>query len=296
MHHPRSRLGLLTAALLAGTPALAQNNSNAQFNAASPRAATFSEGRLVHDVFRDGKKGMEVHWKVEVSGMKDRELEVACYFKRKDGTPLKDENGSFRTTTGNVSVGDREMVKYEPALFGDFTLFIPHSELHAGPGKHDLTANCEAFDSGKSLGKSGYLSFTLSVGEAVPKEAEFGAGFLKHDVVRDGVKGIEVHHPLTVQAMKDRELEVTCFFWFSDGRKLKDFNQRYRAADGQVSTSDRVQVKFPDAKWADFTVFLPYDELHMSSGTSNLKVQCEAFDAGQSIGKSGFYPFTFTKP
>lgn len=287
---------ILAAALLLGGAAFAQNNEQAQQSAVGNSArAEFSEGRLVHDVFKDSKKGMEVHHKIRVVGMKDRDLEVACYFYREDGTPLKDENNSFRTTGGDVSVGEHHVIKYADSTFKDFSLFLPHNELHAGTGAHKLKVKCEAFDSGRSIGKSGWQSFTLRVGGAVPKLIKFGKGSLKHDVFKDGIKGLEVHHPIDVQAMANRELEVTCFFYYENGGALRDMNKRYYTANGNVSVMDKVQVKYADAKWADFVHFIPYDELHLPSGKTDLKIQCEGFDAGVSIGKSDWVHLWYRK-
>jgi len=288
-----SAVALVAATVALASSALAQNQ---QQNAAGVASyAQFSEGRLQHDVFKDGKKGMEVHHKIRTVGMNGKELEVACYFYNADGTALRDQNNSFRTTTGEVSVGERQPVQYDDATFNDFTLFIPHDELHAGAGAHDLKTNCEAFDSGRSLGKSGFLSFTLRVGGAVPKIAKFGAGSLKHDMFKDGVKGLEIHHPLTVQAMKDQELEVTCFFYYEAGGALRDTNQRYYTSAGDVSVMDKVAVQYVDATFNDFTLFIPYDELHLPAGKSDLKIRCEAFDKGVSIGQSDWLHLWYNK-
>ena len=286
---------LLSAAALIPVQASAQNNQQQQNAAGVAAYAQFSEGRLEHDVFKDGKKGMEVHHKIRAVGMNGKELEVACYFYKSDGTALRDTNQAFRTTTGEVSVGERHQVQYEDATFNDFSLFIPHDEMHAGAGAHDLKTNCEAFDSGRSLGKSGFLTFTLRVGGAVPKVAKFGAGSLKHDVWKDNVKGLEIHHPLTVQAMKDRELEVTCFFYYEAGGGLRDTNKLYYSADGNVSVMDKVNVQYVDATFNDFTHFIPYDELHLPAGKTDLKIQCEAFDQGVSIGKSEWLHLWYNK-
>jgi hypothetical protein len=298
------RFFLACAATVLPGALFAQNNN--QQNAAGAYA-TFSEGRLVHDVTRDGKKGLEVHHKIRVVGMLGREVEVACYFYYANGTALKDTNQAFHTVTGEVSVGEKQPVQYADATFNDFTLFIPHTELHAPDGTHDMKTNCEAFDAGRSLGKSvGWLTFTLRQGGAAlgnnlgnvnnaAKIARFGAGSMKHDVFKDGVKGLEIHHPLTASGMLGRELEVTCFFYYEGGDPLKDFNQRYYTLNGNVSVMDKVTVNYAEANWADFTHFIPYDELHLSPGKTDLKLNCEAFDAGVSIGKSDWLHLWYTK-
>lgn len=294
------RFFVLCAATVLPGAVFAQNNNNQQ-NAAGAYAQ-FSEGQLNHDVTRDGKKGLEVQHKIRVVGMLGKEVEVACYFYYANGTALKDTNQVYHTVTGEVSVGEKHQVQYADATFEQFKLFIPHLELHAPDGKHDMKTNCEAFDAGRSLGKSGWLTFTLRQGAAAlgnvnnaAKSATFGKGSMKHDVFKDGVKGLEIHHPLTVKGMLSRELEVTCFFYYEGGDPLKDFNQRYYTLNGNVSVMDKVTVNYVDANWADFTHFIPYDELHLSPGKTDLKIQCEAFDQGQSIGRSDWLHLWYTK-
>ena len=46
---------------------------------------------------------------------------------------------------------------------------------------------------------------------------------------------------------------------------------------------------------ADFVHFIPYDELHLPSGKTDLKIQCEGFDAGVSIGKSDWVHLWYRK-
>lgn len=89
-----------------------------------------------HNVTQGGQKGMLIHVKFSTSKMKGRQGYVAVYFHRKDGTPLKDENSNYCTTTGYVACSDTFTPTYEESLYEDFQIFMPYSELHVSdPGE-----------------------------------------------------------------------------------------------------------------------------------------------------------------
>jgi len=123
--------------------------------------ATFSEGRANPSARRQDEDGVEIRHRIRVVGMLDKEVEVSCYFYDAGGNALRDLNQSYRSTDGQVSIGKKAMVTYRDAIFREFILFIPLSELHAPAGEQQVAVNCEAFDSGRSVGKSDWLKFTV---------------------------------------------------------------------------------------------------------------------------------------
>jgi len=97
---------------------------------------------------------------------------------------------------------------------------------------------------------------------------------------------------------KAKKVNVAAYFYQWEGAKLKDLDGLCKSADGQVSTSltfevdgDSIAVDTRDAP--NFTLFLPYKQLHLNEGDYALKLQLEIFldGTGQSIGKSNFASF-----
>ena len=78
----------------------------------------------------DDRKGMIIHVAFKAHNMLDKEGRVVAYFYHKDGSPLKDTNGSYCTSDGNVAKGKDFQPRYANCNYSDFKLFMPISELH----------------------------------------------------------------------------------------------------------------------------------------------------------------------
>jgi len=74
--------------------------------------------------------GARIHVVFDVSGMLNVKGSVAVYFYGSDGTPLKDTNGIFTTSHGEVATHEYFEPPYENSTYTDFTIFMPYSELH----------------------------------------------------------------------------------------------------------------------------------------------------------------------
>lgn len=77
-----------------------------------------------------GNKGMKIHVKFDINGMLNRTGRAVAYFYNSNGSALRDSNSSYRTTNGNVSVGQDFVPNYANCTFNDLTMFIPYTELH----------------------------------------------------------------------------------------------------------------------------------------------------------------------
>lgn len=119
-----------------------------------------------YNQYQDSVKGMRIHVKFNVDNFKDAKGRVVAYFYYKvNGHPLKDTNGSYNTTSDNVSTGRNFQPNYLKSTYNDYTLFMPYKELHLGRGKHDLKFYIEIFDSSTWTAlsdKSDWVHFTAS--------------------------------------------------------------------------------------------------------------------------------------
>lgn len=92
--------------------------------------AKFQEIWVDHNVNLNGNKGMIIHVKFDIYGMLNKTGQCAAYFYYSNGNPLKDNNQSFRTSTGNVATHVNFTPNYDGCTFNDLTIFMPYSELH----------------------------------------------------------------------------------------------------------------------------------------------------------------------
>jgi len=115
------------------------------------------------DVYESNQKGMRIHLKFTVDGMLNKQGTCNAWFYMSDGTALKDYNNSYKTTAGTVSTWENYKPGYASAVYNDFKLFIPYSELHLAAGSHSLKFHIGIFDnSGKQIAISEYQNFSIT--------------------------------------------------------------------------------------------------------------------------------------
>ena len=117
------------------------------------------------------------------------------------------------------------------------------------------------------------------------------------DVYNGGQKGMMIHMDFVVYGLKDHRINPIAYFYFSNGDKLKDYDNSYRASDGHVCVSDTSNATYEDTRWSDYKLFMPYDQLHMASGKHELKFFIHINDktTDEWIGMSDWVNFTFSK-
>ena len=134
--------------------------------AAQKSTAQIETVTVEHDVYENDVKGMKIHLKFSVQNMKGFKGRCVAYMYYEDGTPLKDTNGSYRTTDGQCSFGKDFTPPYDRSTFNDFVIFVPLKELEADKGEHNMKFSCtiwdKSSDSSTSIAHSDYYSFTLT--------------------------------------------------------------------------------------------------------------------------------------
>ena len=134
--------------------------------AAQKSTAQIETVTVEHDVYENDVKGMKIHLKFSVQNMKGFKGRCVAYMYYEDGTPLKDTNGSYRTTDGQCSFGKDFTPSYDRSTFNDFVIFVPLKELEADKGEHNMKFSCtiwdKSSDSSTSIAHSDYYSFTLT--------------------------------------------------------------------------------------------------------------------------------------
>ena len=116
---------------------------------AAPKSRIFKVW-VDHNQYQDSVKGMRIHVKFNVHNFKGANGRVVAYFYKKNGDPLKDTNGRYNTTSGNVSTSGNFQPSHLKSIYNDYTLFMPNKELHLVGGKHNLKFRIKIFKFNKS--------------------------------------------------------------------------------------------------------------------------------------------------
>lgn len=248
----------------------------------------------------DGEYGVEVHAELDVKGLKGEEIRLVAYFYFADGDPLKDFDGRYRTSADTVCVGESSTPQYASSHYKDFTLFIPHDQLHfSGHQTRDLKTRVAVYD--KSDGTTRFLAHSDHVDFrwSNPRPEVEMDDAITFEVVRRGCEdGLEITSSFAMRHMRGKRFKQVAWFSFASGRELRDYDGHYRTADGQVSVSKAATSEYESERWNQFTLFIPLDQLHLADGTHDLQLKFGFFELSGSrssqITTAGPYPLQIT--
>ena len=112
-----------------------------------------------------------------------------------------------------------------------------------------------------------------------------------HNVWQNSRKGMRIHVQFTVNNFKGKSGIVAGFFYFRSGKVLKDFNRRYYTQDGTVVVSGNFRPGYRNTIYSDYTLFMPYRELHLKRGKRHNLKCIVALGLGNKLGASSEYFF-----
>lgn len=116
----------------------------------------------------------------------------------------------------------------------------------------------------------------------------------EHNVMQQGVKGMNVVFSANIRKMRNRPVVACAYFYFENGQMLQDYNGNFYASDtGGVSAYIHLRPAYDDTVYNRVRIFIPYDELHLGRGRHDLKVYVAIFDlnSSQELGNSEFSHF-----
>lgn len=113
----------------------------------------------------------------------------------------------------------------------------------------------------------------------------------------DGKKGLKIHVHFEVNNMKNKTGDVVAYFCHKNGTdRLKDTNNKYNTVEGNVCTSSAFTPSYDNSSYKDFTLFIPYSELHVNvSGTYKFYVAIWGTN-DKVLVSSEMTSFTYTIP
>ena len=106
-------------------------------------------------------------------------------------------------------------------------------------------------------------------------------------------QGIEVHVAFNVNNLLDKKCQAAVYFEFSNGQVLNDLNGQYRASNGQVAAYENFRPPYTGTTYNDFTLYIPYYELHLAPGQHDLRYIVQIFGPdGKLVCSSGYFNFS----
>jgi hypothetical protein len=245
-------------------------------------SASFDSIWVDYDITEDNARGMRIHLRFSAYGMKDMDSYVAIYFEYNDDMAgfLKDKNQKYNSTEGDVAVYRSIKPAYDPAVFNDLTLFMPYSELDLEPGLYDLTMDVKIiYKAGGIISKLTNYDFEYTkpgspadVMSANQTDARLDDLWVDYDVTEGGKKGMRIHVRFTVMNMKDIDGYVAVYFEQKNGEQIKG-GTGYMSKSGQLAVYKSIKPAYPEAVYNDLTLFMPYEEIRLSKGRHDLKLE-----------------------
>lgn len=133
---------------------------------------------------------------------------------------------------------------------------------------------------------------------AISRSGEIEEVWVDYDQWENGRKGMLIHVKFTVNNMLNRTGRCAAYFFYQDGDRLEDYNDNYSTPDGQVAFSETFVPKYENTRFKDFQLFMPYEELHLSSGRTDLKFYILIYDEETQedlAPRSDYHNFYITK-
>ncbi len=90
-----------------------------------------------------------------------------------------------------------------------------------------------------------------------------------HNQEVNGESGLIISVHMDVNGMLGQTGTAVAYFFFDNGQKIIDYDNNYRAYDGQVSASTRFTPDYANAKFSDLRIFMPYSQLHLDESTNH---------------------------
>lgn len=124
-----------------------------------------------------------------------------------------------------------------------------------------------------------------------------------YDAFEGDTKGIRFYIDFTAWNAGGRTFLPCVFFYDENGEKLRDTDNSFCSADGQVSVSGErltANSKWAGSKWSDYRMFIPIEQTDIKNpGRYNLIFQVNIFDVTNSdnpipVAKSDQYGFKYT--
>ena len=255
--------------------------------------AKLQDASIDYDVTENGKLGMRIRQNFLIYNAQNGKCVMGVYFYNTDtDKPLKDKNGLYKSSTGDVAGYNYFTPTYQNSQFTDLGVFVPYDEFELDNGEYRLKCFVALFDQNlKQISTSGYQYFTYRKGISIKE--------ITIDKVFDDVnQQILIYPVFTIDNGKDILCNAVVYFYTDAGEKLKDLNGKFTSPDGNVADYSTFKPGYPSAVYnsgqKDFWFAIPYSELHLPKGFHKLEFWVWLYDNNwKPIKNSEMVHFTF---
>jgi hypothetical protein len=289
----------LIAAIRANGPAAPTPTPN---NYIRP-SASFKDIWIDYDVKEGNQNGMRIHVKFTAYAMKNLDSYLAIYFMDDEGNYLKDNNNAFNSSSDDVAVYRDLKPGYDPAEYNDYSVFMPYSELDLPDGNWNLTMDVKLiYKAGGLIQELTKKAFNYKQGTPTVKNtssvtAKSNRVWVDYNVTEGGKRGMRIHVNFEVTGLKGIDSKLTARVQKENGTFLTNSSSEYSNDDGQLAVSFAMKPGFPTTVYKDADIFLPYNEIKISSGKWNLKIDIDLnYEDGTLIQHLDIYEFEFERP
>ncbi|CAN5209981.1 hypothetical protein BH10ACI1_BH10ACI1_14200 [soil metagenome] len=264
-------------------------------------SATFQRMWIDYDITVGGVKGMRIHTDFKVYGMKGVDGYLALYFQERDGTSLQDNNGKFNSATGTVAVYRDISPGFQTAVYEDFDVFMPYSELDLPGGNYDLRIDADViYKQGGLVSHLTFYNFVYNKAKPVTNPtATFGKIWADYNVTEGGRRGMRIHLKCNVFDMVGEDGYFAFYFQYKDGTQLKTSNRAYRSNErpGNLALYFDIKPGYQNTVYEDVQVFMPYEEFSVGRGNNDLQIDVDLIKKDTTlIQHLSFFDFWYERP
>ncbi len=118
---------------------------------------------------------------------------------------------------------------------------------------------------------------------------------IDYDVTENGKKGMRIKQNFLIYNAQNKKCIMAAYFYNADNNApLKDHNGGYASDDGNVAVFTYFTPNYESTQYTDLSLFMPYDEFELGSGSFRLKCHVAIFDDNRKqIASGGDQYFTF---
>lgn len=125
-------------------------------------------------------------------------------------------------------------------------------------------------------------------------EGIFNRVWLEFNVQAKNEKGMYIHTDINVINSEYYNCRLIAWFFFGNGVRLEDKNDRYNTTDGQVCTYTDFVPQYENTRFQDLAFFIPYTEFHVNRlGEYKLKFYIGMFAENDKIAESDYVTFDY---
>lgn len=121
-----------------------------------------------------------------------------------------------------------------------------------------------------------------------------------HNTVEGGQKGMRIHIKFSVEQMQEIRCNIGAYFFYATGQTLaaRPGDTVHMASAGQLAVAEDFTPPYESTRYADYTLFLPYDAINIDPGISKVDMKFKArlynWRDKSFITESDFFSFTYS--